>query len=429
MKSINQGRKIIALLLVLLILCTTLLSCSSQSKVVMSIGKQTLSLNMYELMLSRVKGNLAYNGYPTDDAAFWAEMINIAGNTYSDYFCSATQEQAKMLLVQLYLFEEVYGLTLPTQAYTDIDAELAEIVDLVHNGSKTAFNRELASYGVNMDMLRENYILEEKIDSLKQYLLQQTGDAARAEYYEEHYVRFRQILLPLYRYSYETDENEDIIYYREGSDRIYYDINGSFQTDANGKVVTDENGDVIYYTEDGRIAYNTEKGVKRGIDNDNDGNVDYVMMDSEDAQIVADQAELLRATIEKGDVTTFESYGKQLSEAALWETYPGGNYINLDKQYSVAYLDDFQNQLTSMQVGDIALIQSDTAYHIIMKYELDAEGYKDDANSDWFEEFDDEVVTEILNNLCRPYLEQVMVDQGVLSSAADMTTIGTNTDY
>ncbi len=430
MKSKNTRLRICALLVAIVLLLTaTLVGCSSEGKVLMQMGKQKLTVNAYELMLSRMKGTLQYNGYPTDTEDFWNTIISVQGGTYNDYFCHTVQEEAKMMLIKLYLFEEVYKLELPDSYYDTIDEYIGDALDMLNDGSKTKFNAALAAYGVNMDMLRENYIMEDKIDYLKLHLSKQTGDSARDEYYQKNYVRFRQILLPLYEYLYETEENGDTIYYKEGTDRIYYDMNGITKKGTDGKTIVDENGDTVYYTEDGKIAYNTSKGVTRGIDKDKDGYTDYEMLDEESAQLVKDQAEKLKEVITAGDFTTFEDYGKKMSETELWSAYPNGMYINKTKDYGIEYVDDIQEALANMAVGDIALIEADNAYHLIMKYELDAQGYDQDANQDWFEEFEDELITEILNAMCEKYLDEVEINTKALEDAMDMKSIGANTDY
>jgi hypothetical protein len=430
MKSKNTRIRVCALLVAVVLLLTAMLvGCSRKGEVLMQIGKQKLTVNTYELMLSRMKGTLKYNGHPTDTESFWNTIISVQGGTYNDYFCHTVQEEAKMMLIKLYLFEEVYKLELPNSYYDTIDEYIGDALELLNDGSKTKFNATLSEYGVNMDMLRENYIMEDKIDYLKLHLSKQTGDTARDEYYEKNYVRFRQILLPLYEYLYETDENGDTVYYKEGTDRIYYDTDGVTKKGTDGKTIVDDNGDTVYYTEDGKIAYNTKKGVTRGIDKDKDGYTDYKMLDKESAQLVKDQAERLKEVIVAGDFTTFEDYGKKMSEEELWSAYPNGMYINKNKNYSIAYLDDMQEALTNMAVGDVALIEADNAYHLIMKYDIEASGYKNDANKDWFESFEDEVISEILDAMCQKYMDQVVVNAEALETAMDMRTIGSNIDY
>lgn len=421
--------RLLCLLLACLLLVGVLTACGSSGKVLMTLGKQTMTVNMYELLLSRMKGTLEYNGYPTDEDTFWSQIISTQGATYDDYFCITIRDEAKRMLAKLYLFEEVYGLTLPQSRYDDIDQFLDDALELNFDGSKADFNSYLSAYGVNMDMLRENYVMEEKIDYLMQYLATVTGDAAREEYYNENYVCFRQILFPLYEYLYETDENGDIVYYHEGGNKICYDTSGVTKIGTNGEIITDENGDIVYFTEDGHIAYNTKDGVKMGLDEDADGYVDYEPLDEEEKQILIDRVNILAELIESGDFTTFEEYGDMWSTDDVWATYPNGIFINLNKSYEINYMDDVQEALKNMQVGDTALVESENAYHFIMKYEAESQAYADDDNADWFETFDDEVVSEILDTMCEKYIDQITVDETVLAQAKTMKTIGSNMEY
>ena len=162
-KQLHQ--RLICCLIALALLLCTLVGCSSSGKTLMSIGKQSLCVNMYELLLSRMKGTLAYNDYPVDSEDFWNTIISEQGATHNDYFTLSIQEEAKMMLIKLYLFEEKYQLTLPDSYYEEIDQYMNDALTYLHNGSKTEFNSVLSEYGVNMKMLRENYVIEDKIES------------------------------------------------------------------------------------------------------------------------------------------------------------------------------------------------------------------------------------------------------------------------
>lgn len=425
----KQITRLMSVLLCLAMLTMCLASCVSSPKVVMSIGKQELTLNMYELLLSRMKGTLEYNGYPTDEDTFWQQIISTKGQTYDAYFCESVRDEAKKMLVQLYLYEEVYGLTLPQKQLTAVDEFINDVLTLNFDGSKSDFNGYLSNFGVNMTMLRENYIMEEKIDHLGTYISSITSDAAREQYYTENYACFRQILLPLYEYCYVTDDNGDTVYYRENSDKIYYDTTANTRTDDGGNTIKDENGDVVYFTDDGRIAYNTEKGIKRGLDEDNDGYVDYKELDADMKTVITDRANSLSTLIANGDFIAFEEYGEQWSSDDVWNTYPDGIYVNLNKAYQINYMDDIQAKLADMKVGDTALIRSENAYHFIMKYELAAQGYADKSNADWFDTFEDEVIGSILDAMCEEYLDKVTVNGDALAQARGMKEIGANTEY
>ena len=118
-----------------------------------------------------------------------------------------------------------------------------------------------------------------------------------------------------------------------------------------------------------------------------------------------------------------------LSEPDLWEAYPNGIFVNKNKNYSIAYLDDIQKALKDLEVGGTALIQSDNAFHFIMKYELTDKAYSNSENSDWFEDFNNEVVEDILDAMCKQYMDDVEVYEEVLASAKTMIEIGANVDY
>ena len=188
-------RRALCLVLVLCMTLSMLLSCSStKGKTLMRLGKTELSVNLYELMLSRMKGTLAYNDYEVDSDEFWDYIWNTEGATYDDYFRESILEAAKTTLIKLYLFEEVYDLTLPQSKIDEVDVYMADLLENDFDSSATVFNKAMAAYGINMSMLRENYIMEEKIEYLSTYLSAKTGDNAREEYCQSSYVRFRQIL-------------------------------------------------------------------------------------------------------------------------------------------------------------------------------------------------------------------------------------------
>lgn len=418
------------LVVIMLVVVLSASGCSGSEKKLMTLGDQSLSVNDYELLLSRMKGTLEYNGYPVDEDLFWDEFIDAQGTTYNDFFCSSIQDEAKKMLIKLYLFEEVYGLTLPQKEADEVDQYIADIVSLDFDESTASFHRALSAYGVNAETLKENYIAEEKISALLTHVSSITSENAKQEYYQANYIRFRQILFPLYEYVFETDENGDDIYYHDGSDQVYYDtVNGNTKKDENGAIIVDKNGDVMYFTSDGRVAYQSEKGIRKGVDADTDGYVDFVELDEETVAAVTDRANHIKELLTDGDFALFESYGEQWSDDDVWSSYPNGIYLNESKTYSIDYLDDIQQALKSMQAGEITLIKSDHAYHLIMKYALEEEGYNIKENSDWFETFELEVASSIVDKLCEKYLSDIVVDEKALASAMDMKTVGANMRY
>ena len=434
MNTTRQNKRMRSMtVLTLLLLCAALLlsSCASGGKVLMSIGKTELTSNDYELLLSRMKGTLAYSGYEVENEEFWSYIWSSGGATYDDYFCAEILSAAKDMLVRLYLFEEVYGLTLPESSYDEVDVYMNDLLDNDFGGSKSAFNSAMSEYGINMEMLRENYIMEEKLEYLSSYFSAHTADSAREEYFAEHYLCFRQILFPLYDYVYETDENGDVIYYKEGTNTIAYDtVNGKTATATDGTLRTDADGNTMYFHEDGTIAYDTKKGVAMGVDSDQDGYVDYVELDEAQIEEITAEAEVLSELLESGDYSTFEMYGDQYAEADdIWYAYPNGIFLNDAQSYSLQYLNELSAQLREAQVGDVILFRSESAYHLVMRYPLESGAWKVEANADWFGSFEDEVMEGVIDAVCQQYIGQIVVDEEVLSQTKTMKEIGINLNY
>ena len=100
------------------ILCLTLLmgavamtACSRKGTTLLELNGYTISVNQYQLLLSRVKASLYYAGYSVDSPTFWDMVIDSKGNTYDQYFRNAALNDAKRYLAAAALFEEE-GLTI-----------------------------------------------------------------------------------------------------------------------------------------------------------------------------------------------------------------------------------------------------------------------------------------------------------------------------
>jgi hypothetical protein len=129
--------RIFALTLALLLTLLCAVSCGGKGKTLMTLKKDgvtvTLSVNLYELMLSRMKGNLCYYGYTANgvkasESAFWSFQDKFDGETFEtidDYYCGVILENCQTYLAALYLFEKA-GLTLSAKAEKEIEDRLAE---------------------------------------------------------------------------------------------------------------------------------------------------------------------------------------------------------------------------------------------------------------------------------------------------------------
>ncbi len=430
-------------LLVLLLTCTLcmgmLAGCSGKhGKTLLSLEGSKLSVNIYELMLTRMKGALAKQQYQVDSNTFWTTVVDKDGSTYEDFFRLTVLENAKTYVVGEYLFDKVYGLTLPKETVDAIDAELAEFVEYDGDGSKTALNKVLAEYGVNYDILRDAYIIEAKIAALKVHLYGENASKIAAnvqeEYYQENYLCFKQIFLASYYYQVEQDKNGDDIYFIKnslGNLVICYDtVNGTTKTDEFGNVIKDKDGYDVYFTEDGKIAYDKEKGTTSYIF---DKNGQPIVMDYTKAELaeIEKKAKEAKDKIPDGEFAAFEMLMEAQGEDQDAQTYENGYFLynDPDNYASYPYLQDIVKQLDQMEVGQTALVSSEYGYHVIMKYPLPEGAYAEEDNEDWFDGFEEGLIDTMFMTLCEPYMSKVEVDTDLLATVPPMKELGTNFYY
>ena len=437
MKRITVKLLVIALTLVL---CLPLLAgCSGKSgKTLIEIEGVKVSVNTYELLLSRMKGTLAKNQYQVDSDNFWSTVVDSSNTTYDQYLRDSILENAKTYAIGVYLFDKVYGLTLPAETINAIDAELAELIEYDGDGSKAALNQVLAEYGVNYNILRETYIMEAKLDALKVHLYgsgaSKIADNVKEEYCKENFVRFKQVFLANYYYVCETDANGDDIYYTEnslGNRVVCYDkVNGKTKTDKDGNVIKDKDGYEVYYTEDGKIAYDKTNG-KTAYVFDKDGQPQIGEYTKAELAEIKKEADTILSKVPAGEFNAFEVFMEQRGEDQDAQAYENGYYLynNPGNYEAYPYLESIVEQLNKMEVGEVALVESDYGYHVIMKYEVEKNAYKDEDNKDWFEGFEEGMMEDMFMTLCKDYMDKVTVHEDVLASAPTMKQVGKNYYY
>lgn len=438
MKSVNR---IIALLLALVLLTLSLVSCSSKGKALLKLENEKISVNIFELYLSRMKGTLcsaaSFGNSATKDE-FWDTWMDIYDKkTYNTHYTQMVLESAKTYLAALALFDQ-RGLKLPQSEIDKIDEELKSLLDNEANGSKTAFNAIIGEYGVNYEMLREAYIIEAKIAYLQNDLFgadgSKIGENLIEEYYQENYARFKQIFLYTYEYQYVTDRNGDVMYYKENG-KISYDTSKTPKLNDNGEHVVDENGDKVYvYIDDEgqeRIAYDTQNG-KSEVLVDDDGNAvikDY--NDTEMEVIIAQRDEILAQT-KAGDMPGFDVLRAKYNEDEGADEYPDGYYITKDTNYESP---EVIEKLFNMDIGEVDWVKSDYGIHIIMRCPLEKGVYATDAYKNLFISnktgtyiFMDALKAELMTEYLAPYKEKITVDEKLLSTV-DIKRAGVNFYY
>ena len=431
-------KKIVRFTSILLCLCAViclLSACSSYGKSIMTLADKSISVNTYQLLLSRMRSNVETYYENAKGSYFWDTKIDLGGSTYGDYFEASVLEQASLYLIADYLFDR-NGLVLEEEREKKVDELMAKIVEL--KGSKSNLNAELKQFGANYDTLRALYILETKIDMLKDHLYGDKGEKISAgdkeKYLNENYVAFGQIFIPSYYYVEALDKNEDRIYYTdEKQTAIAYDkVNGATKLNEFGQVDKDSFKNPIYYAEDGSIAYDKVNGVA-GFVLDKDGN--KVADKYDDAK----KKELF-ATAEKyasecdGDIEKFLEYcgkydggdGENKGEAMFLYTESG--YYSLFGESS-SYLDTIASELLKIGVGECAMVESAYGYHVVCRYEMVEGAYDDEKQKDVFLDFYDSLVAKLFEEECKKYEGGISIDVEILEGAIKIKDIPSNSLY
>ena len=429
----------IALLCATLVLCAC--GCAAKSKPLLKLDDSEISVNLFQLYLSRMKGTLCsadYFGTTAKKDSFWDTIVDAyEKTTYNTLYRDMVLDTAKSYLAAIALFEE-RGLELPESYVKEIDAELESLVDTVADGSKTTLNTILAEYGANYDVLREAYMVEAKIAYLREDLFGINGSKIAPtlieDYYKDNYARFKQVFLYTYEYVYETDENGDNIYYKEDG-KISYDTSKELMKDKNGNDVTDKNGDRIYvYTDDKgkqRIAYDRVKG-EREILVDDDGNSVTVDLEGDELKLIIDKANGILEKVKANDTIGFDMLVEEYNEEEGSEKFPDGYYVTETTQYASP---EVIEELFKLKTGEYKMIKSKYGLHIIMRYELEdavytREDYKDlfIANSTGTYIFMNDLISKLLADYVASYKEKITVDQTLLDGL-DMKSVGVNFNY
>ncbi len=426
----KKSVKIVAFLLCIICLLPSFAACGAET--LMTYGDKELSVNIYEFLLSRMKGTLAYYGYEVEKESFWNTVTDMQGTTYDDYFRDTIKAQAVNYIVADKLFDE-YGLSLSSDDEAQIDKLLKVYTDRA--GSRSALNEELKEYGVNYNILRGIYLLEAKIELLKEHIYgkdgEKIGEAEKEEYFNGNYVAFRQIFLATYEYVIDEDRFGDQVYYTDDKHTaIAYDkVNGVTKRNEFGKEVKDILGDPEYYTEDGRIAYDRENGVLGYVTNNDGDKVIEALDDSAKAQLHTSAKKYAAAC--DGDVDLFEEHIELYDESendGLIYLYSSAGYYAAQND-SVSYFDEIAEMLSELEEGECAVYTSEYGHHVICKYENEQGAYDKEENEDIFELFYDDLISRLFEELCSSRAGDVDVDQAVFDGAPSMKDVGTNTLY
>lgn len=358
-------KQLISLLLCLVLTVGFLTSCSSSmGETLMSLEGKEITVNMYRLWLSRVKGS-----YGGSDDTVW-DQLSDDGRTYNDVFTGFVKQNAMTLLCVLHEFDKL-SLKLPKEELDAIDETMETILKERGEGDKTALNSQLSQYGVNYDILREIYVIEAKMNHLKEYLYGENGaepisDNIKNEYYQNNYIRIKQI--------------------------FFYTAN---------KPVTDGDGNYVY-GEDGYVQTR-----------------DYTEEELAEQQKKASQ---VMTSLTAGQ--DFDLMMASQNEDTAAQTYPNGYYLTKSSQYVEAVID----AAFELAENEFTMVESEYGIHIVKRLPLEENGYSLKANEDFFSDFEETLTTEVFTARLSKYEEKIKIDEELLSKY-DVRSSVANTAY
>lgn len=429
--------KAVALLLALVIATLTFFSCvGNTGKILMSLDGQTVSVNLYKFYLSRIKGTLASYGYDVESEAFWNTVIDMDGNTWEDYYLDVVLNETKESLVVLKLFDDLEkeGKVSFTNAQKEeIDEVINEFIELDANGSKNNFNSILSEFDANIHVLKLAYEIEIKRDMLLAYYFGEGGsqisETVKEEYMRDNYVAFKQILIAKFYYEYVSDENGDHVYYTDNGKIAYDKINGKQQLDEDGNPIYDKDGNFIYRYDNGRIAYDIVNGKRQPV-LDEKGNAKITYYTDEELEKKFELVEFIVDNLIDGDTTKFEFNVYKYAEEANSDIddLHGTYYFKKNEAMAYDYMDTIKEALCEIEVGDIRVVPSDYGYHIIMKYDLESGAYADEDNITWFQDFAKDLMTKLMKTYTEKPKARIEVYDELLEDIS-IFDIGTNLYY
>lgn len=484
-------KKLLALIALCLALVTLFSACASHGKTLIKAGSEKISVNVFQLYLSRMKYSLYLAGDQVDSKDYWQTIINTDNLTHAEYYTNQVLEGLKQIAAAMVLYDEL-GLKLSDADKDNIDLMIDTMIEEIGGGSKSQLNSILSAYGANVTVLRDAYEIEAKIAQLKTHLYgenaSKVASVAKEEFYDGLYYRGKQMLIANYYYEYEKDsdgrpvyyqtddkgnlkseiaydtnatpvvENEKTVYRKLDENAIAYDKkNGKISYEEDGTTPKrDKNGDVIYVTEGGEIcydmvngrekdgvyyqyviAYNKEKGaIKYLYDKKGEKKVAYFTDTGADSEMgkrlwLANKIATECAESDVGEAlfdVAIESYADNFS---FNETYaPNGMYFAKGSAMSDELFSKMASELLSMEIGDTKIMAASSGYYILMRVELDDGAWGETANKTWFESFNELLIEHVLQNKLKSegYLDKIEVNEALLPTV-DISAIDKNGYY
>jgi len=426
-------KKTFCALLALLLTLTVLLSgCATRGETLLKAGGEEISVDVFQLYLSRFKGSLATAGYDVDSESFWKTYIGTDNTTTSEYYTKQVFEGLRHIAAAMIIYDEL-GLSLDKDTEQSIEDWIDALIEEMGEGSKSHLNSILFPYGANVTTLRDAALIEAKLSALKVYLYGEggslIGDTAIESYYQQTYYRGYQMQLANYYYDREKDDDGLTVFYTdEEFKHIAYDTDGEGVTKSGTK---DKFGDDVYVrTVDEKevVAYATEKGFPK-YKYDSNGEMIVKQYTEAEMALRLERAEEIAEQCIDNEALFLQCMKDYSDNSRFNETYaPNGMYFSVGSYTTDAIFTTFSNELAKLEIGQLAVLNSDSGYYILMRAELDKGAWQNEANSRWFSTLRGLTLEYMLQQRTAEYLDRVEVNEELLATV-NITMVGKNFYY
>lgn len=295
--------------------------------------------------------------YPemSDTDEFWNSTV-ADGLTAEEYFTEVTVENIKKNIAAAWLFDYM-GMKFTSDMKKEIETGIKDMREYFTDLGDD-FDLMLSEYGLTEDDLYDIYVIDAKVSYAYEMLYGAGGvidipDTDKLIYTKENYVHIEHLYINnLFRYV--TVENEL----------------GTFTHDP-------ETGEA--YVE----ALSEEEKAEK------------------DANIAA-----VKAGLEEG--VSFEELWDTYSEDKL---YDDGYYLTKDS----TFIAEVVEAAFAMEVGEVKILETDYGFHVIKRYEIEGTPWDDDANKDFFGDFDTDLADYIFTVMLEETASSVTVNGDIVS--------------
>jgi len=353
LKKTKNTQRLSAVIVLFAVLLVAFCGCSNQPTV-MSYGGSKITTGEFTFYLATYKANFkkTYSDFAETDE-FYNMIVDENGTTAEESLFATVVDNVKMMVICDALCKR-YQITVPRETTDTINEYLNGLAEQYSNGNANSFNEVLGKYNINKNMLKNIYLRYEKINLLYDYLYGTNGTSKVTA--------------------------DDLNTYLENNYvrvmHIY--VNNKF------KYLTDEEG-VLLYNEDG--TYQT-------------------------AELSGDELSKKNEVISKIDssLSKGEDFHKVYSHYSEDQYYSNGYYL----YPTIDFVSEVVTAAFGLDLGETCKVESSIGTHYLLRLEPEANPWNNEANEDFFYEYNDTVSEWLFNEFLDGLLNEVDTNDELL---------------